>query len=141
METPITTTETAAEKTVRRAKRGKQKRSIPYGRIYIQSTYNNTIISFTDEQGNVVAWVSSGSSGFKGPKKATPYAASIITKKLFEKIRDVGLRQADVFVKGVGSGRESAIRAIAAHGVTVVSIKDLTPMPHNGTRPPKVRRV
>ena len=140
MEAP-TTVQQSADKTARRSKRGKQKRSIPYGRIYIQSTYNNTIISFTDEQGNVIAWVSSGSSGFKGPKKATPYAASIITKKLFEKIRDVGLRQADVYVKGVGSGRESSIRAIAAQGVTIVSIKDLTPMPHNGTRPPKVRRV
>lgn len=139
MESPTTTQQT--EQAARRLKRGKQKRSIPYGRIYIQSTYNNTIISFTDEQGNVVAWVSSGSSGFKGPKKATPYAASIITKKLFEKIRDVGLRQADVYVKGVGSGRESAIRAIAAQGVAILNIKDLTPMPHNGTRPPKVRRV
>lgn len=125
----------------KRSKRAKSKRSVPHAKIHIQSTYNNTIISICDLGGNVIAWSSSGANGFKGPKKATPYAASIIIKRLFEKVKDVGIKQADIYVKGVGSGRESAIRAIAQQGVTVSLIKDVTPMPHNGTRPPKVRRV
>jgi small subunit ribosomal protein S11 len=132
---------TQADQSAKKAKRTKMKKSVPHGRIYIQSTYNNTIISITDQQGDVLTWLSSGSLGFKGPKKATPYAASLIIRKLFERIKDVGLRQVDIFVKGVGSGRESAIRAIAQQGVSITMIKDVTPVAHNGTRPPKVRRV
>jgi len=111
------------------------------GRIYIQSTYNNTIITIVDVRGEVMAWASAGSLGFKGPKKATPYAASKTVETLMEKIKKAGLRDVDVFVKGVGSGRESAIRAFAAQGLNIFSIKDVTPVPHNGCRPRKVRRV
>lgn len=126
---------------VKKKTKKKIKKHVPQARMYIQSTYNNTIISCADPSGNVLAWVSSGSSGFKGPKKATPYAASVIVKSLFEKIKDYGIKQVEVFVKGVGSGRESAIRTIAQNGVSVTSIRDVTPVPHNGTRPPRPRRV
>ena len=129
-----------ADTTKKRTKK-KVKRHVPHANMYIQSTYNNTIVSCADQSGNVLAWSSAGQNGFKGPKKATPYAASIIVKTLFEKIKDYGIKQVDIFVKGVGSGRESAIRTIAQHGVSVQSIKDVTPTPHNGTRPPKPRRV
>lgn len=111
------------------------------GRIYIQSTYNNTLITIADSRGGVMAWASAGSLGFKGPKKATPYAASKTVETLMEKIKKSGLRNVDVFVKGVGGGRESAVRAFAAHGLNILSIKDVTPVPHNGCRPRKVRRV
>lgn len=133
----------AETKITQEPKRGKKKvrRNVPHGRVYIQSTYNNTIISFADEQGNVLAWSSSGANGFKGPKKATPYAASMIIRTLYEKIKDFGVKQVDVYVKGVGSGRESAIRSLTQHGISILSIKDLTPTPHNGTRPPRPRRV
>ena len=111
------------------------------GQIYIQSTYNNTIITIADSKGGVIAWASAGLLGFKGPKKATPYAASKIVETLMEKVKKVGLRDVDVFVKGVGSGRESAVRAFAANGLNIFTIKDVTPVPHNGCRPRKVRRV
>lgn len=111
------------------------------GQIYVQSTYNNTIITIADAKGNVIAWASAGLLGFKGPKKATPYAASKIVETLMEKVKKVGLRDVDVFVKGVGSGRESAVRAFAANGLNIFTIKDVTPVPHNGCRPRKVRRV
>lgn len=128
-----------AEAVKKRSK--KVRKHVPHANMYIQSTYNNTIISCADQQGNVLAWGSSGQSGFKGAKKATPYAASIIVKSIFDKVKDFGIKQVDIFVKGVGSGRESAIRTIAQNGVTIQSIKDVTPTPHNGTRPPKPRRV
>jgi len=131
----------AAEAPVKRKKRGKMKRLVTRGRVYVQATYNNTIITVTDEKGDVIAWQSAGGVGFKGPKKSTPYAASIIIRKLLEKIKDVGLKQVDVYIKGVGSGRESAVRSIAQQGITITSIKDVTPMPHNGTRAPKPRRI
>ena len=111
------------------------------GRVYVQSTYNNTIITITDAKGAVIAWASAGALGFKGPKKATPYAASKTVETLMEKIKKAGLRDVDVFVKGVGGGRESAVRAFAAQGLNILSIKDVTPVPHNGCRPRKVRRV
>jgi len=111
------------------------------GQIYIQSTYNNTIITIADSKGGVMAWASAGLLGFKGPKKATPYAASKIVETLMEKVKKVGLRDVDIFVKGVGSGRESAVRAFAANGLNIFTIKDVTPVPHNGCRPRKVRRV
>jgi len=124
-----------------RSKKKKGLREVPVGRIYIQATYNNTIITATDSVGNVLAWSSAGSSGFRGPKKATPYAASIIIKNVAEKTQPYGLRDVLVFIKGVGAGRDSAIRALQANNINVLSIKDITPIPHNGCRPPKVRRV
>ena len=111
------------------------------GRVYIQSTYNNIMITVTDAKGAVIAWSSAGAMGFRGPKKATPYAASKTVESLMEKIKKSGLRDVNIFVKGVGSGREGAIRAFAAQGLNIFSIKDITPVPHNGCRPRKVRRV
>lgn len=121
--------------------RKKKKRLVERGRVYIQATYNNTIMTITDPQGNVIAWASAGKSGFRGPKKSTPYAAGIITRAAVEKAREFGLREVEVFVKGVGSGRESAVRALHSNGVEVLSIKDVTPIPHNGPRAKKPRRV
>lgn len=111
------------------------------GKAFIQSTYNNTIITITDVDGKVVAWESAGSVGFKGPKKATPFAASKTVESLAKKLGKVGLKEVSVFVKGVGSGREAAVRALAAQGIDILSIKDITPIPHNGCRPQKPRRV
>jgi small subunit ribosomal protein S11 len=111
------------------------------GRAYIQSTYNNTIITLTDMAGRVITWASAGSVGFKGPKKATPYAASRVVEILTERVKKSGMQEIEIFVKGIGSGRESAIRALAAAGFEVKLIKDVTPLPHNGPRPRKARRV
>lgn len=119
----------------------KKKKFIQQGRAYIQATYNNTIVSITDLNGNVIGWSSAGQAGFKGPKKATPYAAGVIIRNVAEKVKPMGLKTVDVFVKGVGAGREAAIRALYANGINILSIKDVTPIPHNGPRPPKVRRV
>ncbi len=116
-------------------------RQIVRGRIYIQVSYNNTFITVTDEKGDVLAWSSAGSLGFKGPKKATPYAASKVAETVIEKIKKNGFAEVEVFVTGIGSGRESAVRSLANHGLNIVSIKDTTPIPHNGPRPKKVRRV
>ena len=111
------------------------------GRIYISSSYNNTIITVTDSQGNVLTWSSAGSIGFKGTKKATPFAASKVAEAVSQTIQKLGIEKLIVFVRGVGGGRESAIRSFAAKGFEIISITDLTPMPHDGPRPPKVRRV
>lgn len=111
------------------------------GQVYIQSTYNNTIVTVCDSRGDVLAWASAGALGFKGPKKATPYAASKTVETLMEKVRKMGLTDVGIFVKGIGSGREAAVRALASHGLNISFIKDITPVPHNGCRPPKVRRV
>jgi len=111
------------------------------GRAYIQSSYNNTIVTFTDHLGNVITWASAGMVGFKGPKKATPYAASRVIEILVDRVRKTGLREVEIFVKGIGSGRESAIRALAAAGFEITAIRDVTPLPHNGPRPRKARRV
>ncbi|MFY9493342.1 MAG: 30S ribosomal protein S11 [Minisyncoccia bacterium] len=111
------------------------------GRVYIQASYNNTLVSFTDENGNLLAQSSAGGLGFKGPRKATPYAASRIIESLGEKMRKVGLRDITVFVKGIGSGREAAVRALVGQGLNITSIKDITPIPHNGPKSPKPRRV
>jgi len=116
-------------------------KKVDRGRVYIQSTYNNTLITITDGRGNVLASASAGALGFKGPKKATPYAATKTVEALMEKIKKVGLRDVDVFVKGIGSGREAAVRALATNGLNLFTIKDVTPVPHNGCRPRKVRRV
>ncbi len=130
------------KKTVKRP-RGKKKtyRNVPVGRAYIQATYNNTMITFTDLLGNVLGWSSAGAVGFTGPKKATPYAASQLIRDASEKVKGYGIRDVHVLVRGVGSGREGAIRALNANGINVVSIKDVTPIPHNGCRAPRPRRI
>ncbi|OGL61384.1 30S ribosomal protein S11 [Candidatus Uhrbacteria bacterium RIFCSPLOWO2_12_FULL_46_10] len=124
-----------------RARRRKIIRQVRSGRAYIQATYNNTIVTLTDLQGNVLAWSSAGRTGFRGPKKSTPYAAGVIVKEVVEKVKPYGLSEVSVFVRGVGSGRESAIRAFHANGLQVLAIRDVTPIPHNGCRPPRPRRV
>lgn len=111
------------------------------GKVYIQSTYNNTIVSITDPLGNVISWGSAGLVGFKGSKKSTPYAAQKTMEDTIQRVKDRGLQEVDVFVRGIGSGRESAVRALQGSGLTVLSIKDTTPIPHGGVRPKKVRRV
>jgi small subunit ribosomal protein S11 len=119
----------------------RERKVIPEGRVFIQSTFNNTIITISDLKGNVISWGSSGTAGFKGSRKGTPYAAQLAAQGAAQKAKDVGLRQVEVLVRGPGSGREAAIRAIQATGISVTSIKDLTPIPHNGCRPRKRRRV
>jgi len=122
-------------------KKAKQKRNITSGIAYVNSTFNNTIISIADEHGNVVSWSSAGAKGFKGSRKSTPYAAQIAADAAGEKAYDLGLRTLSVQVKGPGSGRETALRALQSRGFKIISIKDTTPLPHNGVRPPKKRRV
>ena len=119
----------------------RERKSIPMGRAYIQSTFNNTVVTLTDPQGSVIAWGSSGVSGFKGSRKGTPYAAQLAARDAAKKAMEHGLRQVEVFVKGPGSGREAAIRSLQSAGLQITSIRDVTPIPHNGCRPPKRRRV
>ena len=126
-------------KTIKKKK--KTIRQVQKGIIYIQSTFNNSIVTITDAQGNTLSWASAGSSGFSGTKKSTPFAAQIAVRKALEKVKVHGLQEVIVKVSGVGSGRESAVRAIGGQGVKVTSIKDITPIPHNGSRPKKIRRV
>lgn len=133
----MTTTPSVKTKT----KKKKIVKQVSHGCVYIQATYNNTIITITDLNGNTLAWASAGNCGFKGPKKSTPYAASTIVKAVAEKVKDIGVKEVNVFVKGVGSGRDSAVRALNANGFHVLSIKDVTPLPHNGCRPSRPRRV
>ncbi|MEK7488080.1 MAG: 30S ribosomal protein S11 [Patescibacteria group bacterium] len=116
------------------------KRIMKAGQAHVQATYNNTIITVADDSGNVLAWSSAGSLGFKGAKKATPYAASQVVSTVVEKVKKTGLQDVAIFVKGIGSGRESAVRALAGN-FNIISISDVTPIPHNGCRPPKVRRI
>ncbi|MBT3261916.1 30S ribosomal protein S11 [bacterium] len=122
-------------------KKKRVKRNVPAGNAYIKSTFNNTVISITDLEGNVLAWCSTGMVGFKGSKKGTPYAAQQAAERAAKGALDQGMKRVEVFVKGPGSGRETAIRAIQAAGIDIQSIKDLTPIPHNGCRPRKRRRV
>ena len=123
-------------------KKKKKKKSIdPAGVAHIKATFNNTHVTLTDKIGNVIAWSSAGSSGFKGSRKNTAYAATIAAEKLGQEVIQMGLRTIDIKVKGPGAGRESAIRALAVAGLEVTSIRDVTPLPHNGCRPPKRRRV
>jgi len=122
-------------------KKSKKKRQVRRGQAHILATYNNTLITLTDQNGAVLSYSSAGQCGFKGPKKATPYAAGVIVKNAIEKVQDYGLSEVAVFVKGVGTGRESAIRSLHTYGLKVVSIKDVTPVPHNGCRARKPRRV
>jgi small subunit ribosomal protein S11 len=119
----------------------KEKKHVPTGLAHIQASFNNTVVTISDPNGNVVSWSSSGSLGFRGSRKGTPFAAQQAAQKAASAARDHGMRVVDVRVKGPGSGRESAIRALAAAGLEVKSIKDVTPIPHNGCRPPKRRRV
>jgi small subunit ribosomal protein S11 len=134
--------EVAAKKGVVKKKGDKKaKRQVPVGKVAISATYNNTIITISDLNGNVLSWSSAGVNGFKGPKKSTPYAASVIVKDAVDKAKQYGLSDVVVYVKGVGAGRESAIRSLNANGLNVSTIKDITPIPHNGCRPKKVRRV
>jgi len=126
--------------TAKAAAKGSGKK-IDVGRIYISASYNNTMMTVTDEKGDVVTWASAGSLGFSGPKKATPFAASKIAATLAEKLRKTGPLKVHILVTGVGSGRDSAIRSLANQGFNILSIKDVTPIPHNGPRPVKVRRV
>jgi small subunit ribosomal protein S11 len=119
----------------------KVKKSVHQGAVHIQSTFNNTIVTITDGDGNTLAWASSGSSGFKGSRKSTPYSAQMAAEIAVEKAKAYGLEKVDVFVKGIGSGRDSAVRTLHSSGLYVSSIKDVTPVPHNGCRPRKPRRV
>ena len=121
--------------------RRKEKKNVAYGHAHIKSTFNNTIVSITDPQGAVVAWSSSGQVGLKGSRKSTPYAAQMAAESAARRAMDHGMRKVDVFVKGPGSGRETAIRSLQATGLEVGTIQDVTPVPHNGCRPPKRRRV
>lgn len=122
-------------------KKKKEKKTVYEGKVFIQATFNNTIVTITDLNGNAVSWSSAGSLGFKGAKKSTPYAAQTTAETAAQKALDYGLREVHVFVKGPGVGRESAIRSLGALGLKVKSIKDVTPIPHNGCRPRKSRRV
>ena len=121
--------------------RRRERKSVPRGQAHIQSTFNNTIVTLTDPMGNVLAWSSAGASSFKGSRKSTPYAAQVTAETAAKKAMEHGLREVAVFVKGPGSGREAAIRSLQAAGLVVTSITDVTPIPHNGCRPPKRRRV
>jgi len=118
----------------------KQKRSVPAGQLHIQATFNNTIISFSDKKGNVIAQSSAGATGFRGSKKGTAYAAQVAAEKATETAKGFGLKSVDVFVKGVGQGRDAAIRALGSFDITIESIKEVTGVPHGGVRPRKVRR-
>lgn len=139
---PPTTTAAAPEAESAVSRRGsKKKKFVVAGQAHIQATYNNTIVTLTDPNGNVLAWSSAGKCGFKGPKKATPYAAGVIVRDVVERTKLVGLKQVDVFVRGVGMGREAAVRALAGAGLQIMAIKDITPTPHNGPRARKPRRV
>ena len=130
-----------AEKKPRARTRRRERKNIPVGKAYIQSTFNNTVITLTDPNGNVISWASAGTVGFKGSRKSTPYAAQVAADNAARRAMDHGLRQVEVLVRGPGSGREAAIRSLQGAGIQVSSIRDVTPIPHNGCRPPKRRRV
>ena len=123
------------------SKKKKSKKVVPNGIAYVQSTFNNTIVSIADTEGNVISWASAGQKGFKGSRKSTPYAAQVAADAAAVKALEVGMKTLSVEIKGPGSGRETALRALQSRGFKILSIKDTTPMPHNGTRPPKKRRV
>lgn len=130
-----------ARQTVKKAGARKQKRNVPNGVAHIRSTFNNTIVTITDTAGQAISWASSGSSGFKGAKKGTPFAAQTAAEAAARRASDQGMRQVEVMVSGPGAGRETAIRALQAAGLEITLIRDVTPIPHNGCRPPKRRRV
>lgn len=124
-----------------KSKKAKKTRKVKEGRVYIQSSYNNTLVSITDAQGAVLVWSSSGRAGFAGARKATPFAAQKVMADALERLKPFGMEEVKVFVKGIGSARESAIRSLGAAGLTITSMRDVTPIPHNGVRAPKRRRV
>jgi small subunit ribosomal protein S11 len=126
---------------VRKGGKKKVKKNIPIGAVHIQSSFNNTIITISDAQGNVVSWSSGGVAGFKGSRKSTPFAAQLAAENAAKKAMEHGMRTVDVFIKGPGAGREAALRAIQSAGLKIHLIRDVTPIPHNGCRPPKRRRV
>ena len=130
-----------AKPTVKKVTRRRDRKNIEKGAAHIHSSFNNTIVTITDEKGNVISWASAGELGFKGSRKSTPFAAQMAAETASKVAMEHGLKKVDVFVKGPGAGREAAIRALQAAGIEVVSIKDVTPIPHNGCRPPKRRRV
>ena len=134
---PPKTRQSAASRKPRR----KEKKNVAHGHAHIKSTFNNTIVSITDPTGNVISWASAGHVGFKGSRKSTPFAAQMAAESAARRAQEHGMRKVDVFVKGPGSGRETAIRSLQATGLEVGSIQDVTPTPHNGCRPPKRRRV
>ena len=125
----------------KRVRKKVEKKNVPNGIAHIQATFNNTIVTITDVTGNVISWCTSGSKGFKGSRKSTPFAAQVAAEDAARKAQEHGLRSVEVWVKGPGSGRESALRALQAVGLTITMIKDVTPIPHTGCRPPKRRRV
>jgi small subunit ribosomal protein S11 len=125
----------------RRRGRRRERKSVPRGRAYIKSTFNNTLVTLTDPNGNVISWASSGASGFKGSRKGTPFAAQLAGENAARKAMEHGMQFVEVYVRGAGSGREAAIRSLQAAGLTMTAIRDVTPIPHNGCRPPKRRRV
>ncbi len=125
----------------RTAGKRKEKKNVPVGICHIKATFNNTVISFSDPQGNVIAWSSTGTVGFHGSRKSTPFAAKTATEDAVRKAREHGIRQIEVEVKGPGSGREAALRALSAEGLKITTIRDVTPVPHNGCKPPKMRRI
>ena len=129
------------EHSTRRGSKKKVKRSLSAGQVHIMASFNNTIVTVTDRQGNTVAWGSAGSAGFKGSRKSTPFAARLAAEQAGKAAQQLGIQEVDIFIKGPGPGRENAIRAIQALGIRVLSIADITPIPHNGCRPPKKRRV
>jgi small subunit ribosomal protein S11 len=129
------------EKKAKQVSSGTKKKKIQKGRVYVKASYNNTFISITDENGNIITWMSAGSLGFSGPKKATPFAASKVTEAIAEKISRTGPFEVEVYLKGIGPGRDSVLRTLNAKGFEVTSIEDITPIPHNGPRPRKPRRV
>lgn len=120
-----------------KARKRKVKKNVPNGCAHIQASFNNTVITITDEDGNTIAWASAGTIGYKGSKKSTPFAAQMASESAAKKAYDAGMRKVDVFVKGLGSGRETAIRSLQVAGLEITSISDVTPIPHNGCRPPK----
>ncbi len=124
-----------------RRPRRKERKNVPHGDAHIKSSFNNTIITITDQRGNTLAWASAGNVGFKGSRKSTPFAAQMAAEQCARRAMEHGVRKVDVFVRGPGSGRETAIRTIQSTGIEVTGIKDVTPIPHNGCRPPKRRRV
>jgi small subunit ribosomal protein S11 len=129
------------EEKVTKEEKVTSKKKIDKGRVYIKSSYNNTMITLTDAKGNVIFWTSAGRLGFKGAKKGTPFAATKVAEAINQVINKIGIAKLEIFIKGIGQGRESALRSLAHRGVNIVRIKDVTPIPHNGPRPPKARRV
>ncbi|MBI5733046.1 30S ribosomal protein S11 [Candidatus Jorgensenbacteria bacterium] len=137
----IKESEAVSDTVARKTGEAGTKQRVDNGRVYIHASYNNTLITVTDYKGNVVTWMSAGSLGFSGPKKATPFAASRVAEAVVEKVKKSGPFNVEVLIRGVGKGRDSAVRTLASKGLNILAIRDVTPVPHNGPRPPKVRRV